>query len=446
MLLEARGLPNHGRGKKKLKKGVMNPLLEKLNSKVKVDYSKGIYLTGEDQLLKWKNKDGFAEIDLIIKYRELTTLMKTFVGKREDNSGIWQYIKSDGRVHANFGPMLTQSHRNWCKDPNLQNQPKHGKWAEKIRSLFSSPGADFYIAEQDGSGLQLRIGAVLSGDENMKNIFNTHGDMHSVTAVTTLKRDMTFEQFTKALHDDTNKELQKELKLIRYKAKTVNFQLEFGATAYNFALTIIDKEWSKTDVDKYIRENGLEEQPNKFLERAIQEKKFEVDYEFCKCWCIAKHLRDNFFKLYPGLQAWITETGEFAKTHGYVRSPFGAIRRLPQLIHVGKDDLQSKIKNLLNISVNSPVQNYEVFMMMKTMNGMASFIREHPEVKTRLSGNVHDSIVSFTYFLEKQMMIDMAKQFFEEKIPENNGIPMIIESEFADYWNLGQSWGFGKEV
>src|SRR5208282_2066095 len=347
MLLEARGLPNHGRGKKKLKKNVMYSFLTKLNSRVKPDYTKGIYLTGEDQLKKWI-KDGYKEIEIITKYRELTTLMKTFVGKKENNSGAWQYIKSDGKFHANFGPMLTQSHRNWCKEPNMQNWPHHNKWAEKIRTIFASPSPEYDIGDQDGSGLQLRIGAILSGDEEMKKIFNSHGDMHTVTAVQVLKRDMTFEQFKKALKDDTNKELQEELKLIRYKAKTANFQLEFGATSFNYAQTIISKEWPKTEIDKYIKENNLEDQPLKFFERAMQEKKFNVDMDFCACWSIAKDIREKFFNTYKGLQEWIKTTGEFAKTHGYVRSPFGAIRRLPQLIRIGIDDLPSKTKNLLN--------------------------------------------------------------------------------------------------
>lgn len=186
VFLELNGWPNVGRGKQKPNK-VMVKRLQEYYPDVTIDTSKGVYLTGEDPLFKWKKAGYEQEVDLILKYRELETLFSTFIGFKEDNSGYFQYKKSDDRLHSTFGPMLTNSHRNWSRNPNLQNCPKQGKKAEWYRQIFAVPSKDYYLMEEDQAGLQLRIGAILSGDSVMYDSFvNKDGDLHSTTAVDVL--------------------------------------------------------------------------------------------------------------------------------------------------------------------------------------------------------------------------------------------------------------------
>lgn len=225
ILLEIKGWPSVTRGKVKIKPAVAKKIFDLMKGKiVYLDYKKGVYLTGEDQLDIWAKAE-VEGVDLLIEYRKLNTLVKMFVGKSaevkkeiipswwsdgietplidvededENINGYWNLIKWDGRIHSDFAAMLALSHRNKCKNPNLQQIPHHDvKYSKMIRSIFIIPD-DYVWDEKDAAGLQLRIGASLSGDTQMKKVFTElGGDMHSMTAVAVLKRDVNLEEFIK---------------------------------------------------------------------------------------------------------------------------------------------------------------------------------------------------------------------------------------------------------
>jgi len=443
-VLEMLGWKDYGRSKEKPKPG----LIKKLNADLKIN---NIYLTGDDQLIQWIN-DGHKEAKLIQEYRALKTLMNTFVGKREDNSGFFQYRKRDDRIHPTFGPFLTSSHRNWSQNPNGQNIPKHGERAKWYRRIFIPPSEDYVIDEKDASGFQLRIGAIYSQDKEMKKVFTElGGDMHSMTAQFVLRRDLSLEEFIKLKKagDDNIKE-------IRFKAKGINFQLEFGATAFNFAKTVIEKEWGERDVIKYINDFNLQNKVDKMLsllndDKSDMFKSISNKSYFAKCWAVASDIRGKYFEKYSGLKSWIDKivgTNEIkgqAEIDGYVRSPFGAIRRLPQLKYQGKDDRKGVIKNLKNIALNSPVQSYENAIMILMAIKLNKYIKEN-NLKSRLCGNVHDAIVGYTHREEVNELFKVAKEEFEKDRPENKGIPLELEINIADYYDKNQVWGFGDEL
>jgi DNA polymerase I-like protein with 3'-5' exonuclease and polymerase domains len=78
-----------------------------------------------------------------------------------------------------------------CKEPNLQQIPKRDKISKRIRRFFCPPSEDYYLGEFDAAGFQLRIGAALSGDDEMFRVFTElGGDMHSMTAVSVLQRNL----------------------------------------------------------------------------------------------------------------------------------------------------------------------------------------------------------------------------------------------------------------
>jgi hypothetical protein len=155
----------------------------------------GYYLTNEASMTYWKKK-GHKEVDLINEYTSIKSLYKTYIGSKEDNSGYFQYRKSDNKLHGSFAVMLADSWRGKSYDPNLQNIPSHGDLAAIVRANFSVSSPDYYISENDASGLQLRIGATMSQDQKMIEIFTKlSGDMHSVTAQGVLRQDLTLEEF-----------------------------------------------------------------------------------------------------------------------------------------------------------------------------------------------------------------------------------------------------------
>lgn len=454
VFLESQGWSKQGRSKVKPRKNLANLFRSKFN--YEIDFNKGIYFVGDNELEKWK-KEGHKEAELLQEYRELRKLMKTYVGE-DSASGFFKYRKSDDKIHPTFGPMLANSQRNWCRNPNLQNIPKHGDRSIWYRKIFIPPSPDYFIDEKDAAGFQLRIGAIYSQDPELIKVFTElGGDLHSMTAQSVLRRDLTFDEFI-----ELRKKGDHDIEEARFKAKKINFQLEFGASAYNFAVSIIEKEWSRKEVQEYVTDNNLQpmvdrmygitqgkeaptdsidplDKPREDIFSHIVDKK-----HFSKCWAVASDIRRKYFETYNLLHKWIKNTEKEADRNGFVRSPFGCIRRLPQLLYQGKDDSRIKIKNWHNMSVNSPVQNYENVLMIWTGYGTLQYIREH-NLKSRICGNVHDAIVYYTHKDEFKELDAAAKKIFEEDRPENKGIPLELEYNIADYYKNGDVWGFGKE-
>lgn len=404
----------------------------------------GQYLTGDKPLNKWA-KLGHPEALLILDYRKQTTLLKTFIGREKEGSGFYKHLKKwddDYKLHSNFFVMLANSHRGRSSAINMQNLPKHGEGAKLIRAYFKPPSDDYYVGEWDASGLQLRIHAILSGDRQMRDAFLNHGgDLHSVTAQSLFRRDVTIEEFLKRKHE-------KGFKEARFKAKGANFSLIFGTSAFSFAKETLEGEWSKQECIDYIAKNGLERKRanlTKMVSETGQNKDSftaSENSEFSYYWVVASDLKKKFFELYPDSANYIEKRIAFACKNGYVRNPFGIIRRLPNLLYEGKDS--KGLKTAKNKALNSPVQGYEAVLMMKAITGIEADLKLEKH-KSTTCGNVHDSGVMYIHKDEVDTVKGLVKKHFECDIPENKGIPMETELEISDY-SKGEYWGFGREV
>lgn len=410
---------------------------------------KGEYLVNDNTLTRWISQ-GHKLAYNIKELHELQQLMKTFIGNKVKGNGFYKYRKPDDKVHAFFGVALTNSNRNNCKDPNLQNQKKRGYKAKDIRGYYMPPSKDHLVAEYDGAGLQLRIIASLSGDENMKDAFvNLGGDLHSMSSKELFKPEITLNQFMANLKDP---KLSKEYKLLRYAGKAPNFSLCFNTTPYSFAKDTLMNgpyAWSEEMVMNYLEKNNL---MGVYQEKNYQELKelgLASDYDRKKkslmvAYLIsAEDIKEKFFKKYPKVKEYIDNIISFGNRNGYVISPFGTIRRLPYLQYQGLDTDKGKIKNLHNICTNSPVQAYEVYIILSTMNAMDQEI-ESKDLNSEMNGQVHDSIVWFPHKDELYNLSRLAKSVFEKDLFEHRGIPYLLEMELGVY-SKEEYWGFGKE-
>jgi DNA polymerase I-like protein with 3'-5' exonuclease and polymerase domains len=100
---------------------------------------------------------------------------------------------------------------------------------------------------------------------------------------------------------------------------------------------------------------------------------------------------------------------------------------------------------LKNRSLNSPVQNFEIVLIVKTINGLTKFIKEN-NLKSRVWATIHDSIILYIHKDEVEIITKKAIEIFEEDIPENMGIPQELEGTIADYYNKGEAWGDGTDA
>ena len=102
--------------------------------------------------------------------------------RRKDNlatkaEALLKHIRSDGRIHARFNPLGTETGRFSSSKPNLQQTPREAG----IRECFvaSGPGRKLIIA--DFGQVELRRGAALSQDATMIQAFKDGKDIHRET-------------------------------------------------------------------------------------------------------------------------------------------------------------------------------------------------------------------------------------------------------------------------
>ena len=138
---------------------------------------KGAPSTDASALEKLKGRH--PAVDAILAYRKSDKLLGTYA------VGLQQYVRSDGRIHANINLDGARSGRTSMDDPNLQNLPSEKKdevYGKMARDCFvASPGHKLLSA--DYSQLELRVAAMLSGDDVMTDFFRRGVDIHQGSAM-----------------------------------------------------------------------------------------------------------------------------------------------------------------------------------------------------------------------------------------------------------------------
>jgi DNA polymerase I-like protein with 3'-5' exonuclease and polymerase domains len=464
----------------------------------------GLYTTGKVPMQEWK-KLGYSQAGALLEYSQIKATYRSFVGNELAKTGMWKYKTTGGRIYPMFSVMMAKSGRNKSSGPNFQNFPKHSKYSELIRSMFKAPKG-YLFGETDGAGLQLRIGASQSNDVVMREAFlNGGGDLHSLTGLTVfcktypvydvdvgdyrvcsinpvtvvrygvkekipLFKVRSDDQIVTLALDDrmeidvdiAGSTIQGELKHpalsfmtieqfkywckvgyvkgLRSKAKGLNFSNLFGGTPMGLGLGILHQVWNEADCDAFIEENGLQDKVRRWI-------KGDVSGSQAKFIACAEKIIDVFFTLYYGLKEWQDSNIARAMVQGCIRSPFGARRLLPELLYTEGREIDNRrhIKNLMNITANSPVQNHEVVVIHRAMRAINNYIVEN-QLKSEIIGNVHDASVGYYKTTELNAgLLNVIHAAFSVDHKENNGIPYTCETNFADPAK-DQGWGFGREV
>jgi DNA polymerase-1 len=233
-----------------------------------------------------------------------------------------------GRVHTSYHQAIAATGRLSSSDPNLQNIPVRTAEGRRIRQAFIAPPG-YRILAADYSQIELRIMAHLSGDSSLLAAFAEETDVHRATAA---------EVFGFAPEEVTAEQ--------RRSAKAINFGLIYGMSAFGLAkqLKIPQKE-----AQLYI---------------------------------------DLYFARYPGVKAYMEQTREAARQHGYVETLFG--RRL----HV--DDIQSRNSQRRQYAertaINAPMQGTAADIIKRAMIVVDRWIEES-RAPVRMIMQVHDELV-----------------------------------------------------
>ncbi|WP_341479141.1 DNA polymerase [Heliobacterium chlorum] len=120
-------------------------------------------------------KDKHPGIEHLLKYRELTKLLSTYV------EALPERIKSDGRIHGSFNQVATVTGRFSSNEPNLQNLPT------KARKLIIAPSGKLLIGS-DFSQIEPRVLAHISGDKHLQEPYLNGQDLYSTLASRVFKK------------------------------------------------------------------------------------------------------------------------------------------------------------------------------------------------------------------------------------------------------------------
>ncbi|MCD4699992.1 MAG: DNA polymerase I, partial [Phycisphaerae bacterium] len=171
---------------------------------------------------------------LLLEYRQVMKLLSTYL------IGLGECIHpTTGRVHTSFNQTGTATGRLSSSDPNLQNIPIRTELGRRIRAAFVA-GVGNVLISADYSQVELRILAHLCSDETMIAAFAADRDIHRIVAA---------EVFDVPAEEVTPEQ--------RARAKTVNFGIIYGQTAFGLAKTLrIGRAEAKQFIDSYRKRFG----------------------------------------------------------------------------------------------------------------------------------------------------------------------------------------------
>ncbi len=206
-------------------------LFEKLglNAKGMKKTSGGARSTNISVLIKLKETHPI--IEEIIRYRELSKLVSTYIDALPDMAD------KKGRLHTTFDQAGTSTGRISSKEPNIQNIPKRTEPGRKIRKAFISDEG-FQLVSFDYSQIELRVAAILSGDKKMAEVFKKGGDIHAAVA-----------------SEVFNVSPEKVTSEMRRRAKVINFGIIYGMGINALRANMgCSREEAKIFYDEYFRD------------------------------------------------------------------------------------------------------------------------------------------------------------------------------------------------
>ncbi|MCQ2605337.1 MAG: DNA polymerase I [Bacteroidales bacterium] len=319
------------------------------------------YATGEEVLDKLR--DAHEIVPLILEYREMKKLLSTYI------DALPQLVnKHTGKIHASFNQAVVATGRLSSTNPNLQNIPVRTEMGREIRRVFipSQPGNIFLSA--DYSQIELRLIAHFSGDEHFISAFKNGEDIHRATAA---------KIFGVSLEEVTADQ--------RRKAKSANFAISYGTTAFGLSQTL-----------------------------NIPRKE-------------AQELIDSYFANYPKVKALMDSYIDMARNKGYVETMFNRRRYLP--------DINSQNATIRGVAernaINAPVQGSAADIIKIAMINIASKMEEQ-NLRSRMILQVHDEL-NFDVFPDE---LEAMKKIVTEEMQNAVALQVPLIAEMG----IGQNW------
>ena len=232
------------------------------------------------------------------------------------------------RVHTTYALAATTTGRLSSNEPNLQNIPVRTEDGRKIRRAFiASPGHKLVSA--DYSQIELRLLAEIADIPVLKQAFRDGLDIHAMTAS---------EMFGVPIEGMPGE--------VRRRAKAINFGIIYGISAFGLANQLgIAREEASAYIKKY-------------------------------------------FERFPGIRAYMDETRDFCRRHGYVETLFGRKCHYPD-IKASNASVRSFNERA---AINARLQGTAADIIRRAMIRMEEALSEH-RLAAQMLLQVHDELI-----------------------------------------------------
>ena len=319
------------------------------------------FSTSEDVLIKLKDKHPIVQD--VLEYRSLSKLISTYL-----EAFPTLISEKTNRIHTSFNQAVTATGRLSSNNPNLQNIPIRTERGREIRKAFVPRNEDYLIMSADYSQVELRIIASLAQDKHMMDAFENNIDIHTSTASRIF--NVPIEEVTKDM---------------RRKAKSVNFGIIYGISAF-----------------------GLSEQ--------LQIPRKE-----------ASDLIKEYFAQYPDIESYIKSNIEFAKQNGYVKTMKGRRRYLPEINSRNMNLRSFAERNAVNMPIQGSAADMIKIAMIKVYDEFTA-----KGLKSKMILQVHDELVFDVHKTE----IEIAKEIVHKEMQNALFLSIPVEVEIG----IGENW------
>lgn len=291
-------------------------------------------------------------------------------------------MRGDGFMRGNFDLTKLLTGQISSTNPPMQNIVKDG-----IRRCFVSRFKGGVIAEWDYNQLHLRIMGNLAQCEGFINAYSSGDDLHCKTAAEVVM------EVKRAVFDSMMKRGDAKADKARQDGKVTNFSIIFEIGARSLAIA---------------------------LKKPI---------------AACKKIIEKWFDTFPEIKDQIDRQHKFAEDHGYVISPFGRVRHLP--------DADSSI-NSVKFRQGRQAGDYLISNSGRyvTLYGMIALDEEmrKRKLKSVLIGQVHDSVMGDLHPAEVQDVQELAQKHLvidmnESQVDWMTPIPFEMDGFFGPNWH-----------
>lgn len=339
------------------------------------------------------------ELNQILEIRKLKKLRDTYL-----ESISREQIR--GMIHPFFNLQTVRTFRSSSNAPNFQNLPSRDSESKKMVKSAIFPRIGHRLIELDFASLEVSIAACYHKDPNMlKYLKSDKSDMHG---------DIASEIF---FIDDFNKNNPEHSLLRKASKNSFVFPQFYGDFYKNCAVNLC--KWVELPLKNWKHDKGVIIDGQHMVQH-LREKGIRNYMQF------EKHIQEMEEQLwsdrFPVYYAWKNKQWKNYQKTGYIRT------------HTGFSCKGIMEKNQV---INYPVQGAAFHCLLWSLIRINDILKK---LKSRIVGQIHDSIIIDVHPFEFQYVCNLAKQITMQELQKEWEwiiVPLSIDIKAGD---IDESW------